>query len=167
MIKKLAFLVAALAFVLAAHPAVAQQAGKIPTIGFLLGSSKRVHGLHVDRLRQGLKEEGYVDGRDIVLEYRFAGGKRKIAREQAAEFVRRRVDVIVTVGLRPTRFAAQATKTIPIVVAYASNLLGSGLVASLARPGGNVTGMTVLTQESFSRHPLMMRSSSCGTVSLS
>ena len=147
MLKQSAILLIAFAIFAANYPVEAQQPGKVPVVGFLLGSSKRVHGVHVDRLRQGLKEQGYVDGRDFVLEYRFAGGNRTVAREQAAEFVRRRVDLIVTVGLPPTRAAAKATRTIPIVVAYASNLLGSGLVASMARPGGNVTGMTVFTQE--------------------
>ncbi len=125
----------------------AQQGGKVPVVGFLLGSSERVHGIYVDRLRQGLRGEGYVDGRDIVLEYRFAHGKRSLAREQAAEFVHRRVNVIVTVGRPPTGFAAKATKTIPIVVAFASDLVESGFIASMARPGGNVTGMTALTSE--------------------
>ena len=147
MFKQTAIFLITLAIIAANYPVEAQQPGKVPVIGFLLGSSKKVHGAHVDRLRQGLKEEGYVDGRDIVLEYRFAGGNRKIARDLAAEFVRRRVDLIVTVGIPSTRFAAKATKTIPIVVAYASNLLGSGLVASMAKPGGNVTGITVLTEE--------------------
>ena len=147
MLKQTAILLMALAIFAANHPADAQQPGKVPVVGFLLGSSERVHGIYVDQLRQGLKEAGYVDGHDIVLEYRFASGKPSLAREQAAEFVRRRVDVIVAVGAPPMRFAAEATKTIPIVVAYASGLLDSGLVASMARPEGNVTGMTVLTQE--------------------
>lgn len=143
----LSVVAATLIFLSAPQPVEAQKPGKIPVIGFLLGSSERVHGKHVERLRQGLKKQGYVDGRDFVLEYRFGDGNRKIVREHAAEFVRRRVDLIVTVGLPPTLATAKATKTIPIVVAYASNLLGSGVVASMARPGGNVTGTTVLTQE--------------------
>ena len=109
----------------------AQQGGKVPVVGFLLGSSERVHGIYVDQLRQGLRAAGYVDGRDIVLEYRFAHGKRSLAREQAVNFVRRRVDVIVTVGRPPTRFAAKATKTIPIVVAFASDLVQSGHITSM------------------------------------
>jgi putative ABC transport system substrate-binding protein len=127
--------------------AVAQQMGKVPVIGFLLGSSERVHGAYVDRLRQSLKEAGYVDGRNIVLESRFAKGKPKLARKQAAELVQRPVDVIVTVGRPPTRSAAQATKSIPIVVAFASDLAESGFVKNMARPEGNVTGMTALTSE--------------------
>ena len=90
MFKQTAIFLITLAIIGANYPVEAQQPGKVPVIGFLLGSSKHVHGAHVDRLRQGLKELGYVDGRDIVLEYRFAGGNRKIARDLAAEFVRRR-----------------------------------------------------------------------------
>jgi putative ABC transport system substrate-binding protein len=131
----------------AAVTAAAQQAGKVPVIGFLLGSSERVHGIYVDRLRQSLKNAGYVDGRNIVLEYRFAKGQPKLAVTQAAEFVRRGVDVIVTVGRPPTRAAAKATGKIPIVVAFASDLAESEFVTNMARPEGNVTGMTVLTSE--------------------
>jgi putative ABC transport system substrate-binding protein len=142
-----AYFVASIVTLIFAYPTMAQQTRKVPVIGFLLGSSERVHGIHVDRLRQSLKEAGYVDGRDIVLEYRFARGKPKLAREQAAEFVQRGVDVIVTVGRPPTRAAAKATKTIPIVVAFASDLIQTGLIGNMARPKGNVTGMTALTSE--------------------
>lgn len=145
--KQNIILMMGLAVLVSAYSAAAQQAGKVPVVGFLLGSSERVHGIYVDRLRQGLRDAGYADGRDIVLEYRFAQGKPGLAREQAAEFVRRRVDVIVTVGRPPTRFAAKATKTIPIVVAFASDLVQSGLIANIARPKGNVTGMTALASE--------------------
>jgi putative ABC transport system substrate-binding protein len=127
--------------------AVNQQAKKLPVIGFLLGSSERVHGPYVDQLRQSLKEAGVVDGRNIVLESRFAKGNRKLARKHASEFVQRPVDVIVTVGRPPTRSAAKATKTIPIVVAFASDLAESGLVTNMARPEGNVTGLTALTSD--------------------
>ncbi len=147
MFKHTTILLITLAIFAADHPAEAQQPGKVPVIGFVLGSSERVHGIYVDQLRQGLREAGYVDGRNIMLEYRFAQGKPSLAREHAAEFVRRRVDVIVTVGRPPTRAAAKATKTIPIVVAFASDLVESGFIASMARPGGNITGMTALTSE--------------------
>jgi len=128
-------------------PVEAQQTGKVPVIGFLLGSSKHVQGIHVDQLRRSLQEAGYVDGRNLVLEYRFAQGKPKLVREQVAEFVQRGVDVIVTVGRPPTQAAAEATKTIPIVVAFASDLLQTGLIGNMARPKRNVTGMTALTSE--------------------
>jgi len=151
MCKRIAFsvalLVAAPAILATTPPAMAQQTRKVPVVAFLLGSSERVHGLYVDQLRQGMKEAGYLDGRDIVLEYRFAQGQTKLAREQAAEFVQRRVDVIVTVGRPPTLAAAKATKTIPIVVAFASDLMQTGLIGTMARPMGNVTGMTALTSE--------------------
>jgi putative ABC transport system substrate-binding protein len=143
---KFTILITALVFlVTAAYPTVAQRLGTVPVVGFLLGSSEQVHGGYVGRLREGLREAGYVDGRDIVLEYRFAQGNRNLARKQAAELVERRVDVIVTVGRPPTLFAAQATKTIPIVVAYASDLVQTGLIGNMGRPKGNVTGMTALT----------------------
>jgi putative ABC transport system substrate-binding protein len=129
------------------QPAYPQQGGNVARVGVLASSSKRVQGLRVDQLRQSLKELGYVDGRDIVLENRFGNGNRSTIEKHLAEFVGRNVNVIVTVGLPATRLAAQATKRIPIVVTYASNLLTSGLVASMARPGGNVTGSTVPAQE--------------------
>jgi putative ABC transport system substrate-binding protein len=138
---------AAALIILIVPPVVQAQDTKPARIGFLLGASKRVHGAHVDRLRQSLKKMGYVDGRNIVLEYRFGNGDRSAIRRHATELVRRKIDLIVTVGWPATRFAAKATKTIPIVVAYASNLLTSGLVGSMAKPGGNVTGSAVLAQE--------------------
>ncbi len=145
--KQTAILLTALVISAPDYHASPLEAGEVPVVGFLLGSSEGVHGIYVDQLRQGLREAGYVDGRDIVLEYRFAQGKSSLTRAQAADFVRRRVDVIVTVGEPQTRSAAEATRTIPIVAAYASDLLQSGLIASMARPGGNVTGISVLTRE--------------------
>lgn len=129
------------------QPAYSQQAGTGARVGVLASSSKRVQGGRVTQLRESLKELGYVDGRNIVLEVRFGNGNRSIIKKHVAELVGRKVDVIVTVGLPATRLAAQATKKIPIVVTYASNLLTSGLVGSMSRPGGNVTGSTVLAQE--------------------
>lgn len=137
----------AFAVLILAHPVLAGQAGDVPVIGFLLGSSERVHGVHVKRLREGLREFGYVDGRDIVLEYRFARGRPELAERHAAELVRRGVEVLVTVGRPSTRAAAKATGTIPIVVAYASDLMETGLIGDMARPKGNVTGMTTLTTD--------------------
>src|SRR5262249_3457426 len=118
--------------------AQAQQAGKLPTIGFLDPSidSQRVAAF-VLRLR----ELGWVDGRNLAIEYRWAEGRNERYAENAAEFVRLKVDVIVTEATPPTLAAKQATAVIPIVFAVVSDPVGTGLVASLARPGGNITGL--------------------------
>ena len=124
----------------------AQQRDKIPVIGFLGTAPERVQGVFVDAFRSGLRDAGYVDGRNIVLEVHFGNSNPSRIRALAAELVRRDVDVIVPVALTAVREAAKATKTIPIVAAFAANLVGSGLVASLAKPGGNVTGMSTFAR---------------------
>ena len=128
----------------AAH---AQQRDKIPVVGFLGTGPERVQGVFVDAFRSGLRDAGYVDGRNIVLEVHFGNSNPSRIRALAAELVRRDVDVIVPVALTAVREAAKATKTIPIVAAFAANLVGSGLVASLAKPGGNVTGMSTFARD--------------------
>ncbi len=140
--KKIAILVATLAFLAATYSATAQQPGKIYRIGVLGTSSERVQGVFVEFLRSGLRDAGYVDGRNIVLDVRFGNSNRRRIAEQAAELVRRKVDVIVVFGLGAAYAVAKKSKTIPIVIGIAPDLLSSGLVASLAKPGGNVTGMT-------------------------
>ena len=101
----------------------------------------------VEAFRQGLRELGYVEGKNIVIEWRYAEGKPDRLRELAAELVRLKVDVIVTAGPAPTRSAKQATATIPIVMAFDDDPVGSGFAASLARPGGNITGLATLAPE--------------------
>jgi ABC-type uncharacterized transport system substrate-binding protein len=123
-------------------PAEAQQPTKIPRIGYLSGGS-----LSANALRQGLREFGYVEGKNIVIEYRSAEGKFDRLPALAAELVRLKVDVIVTGGGRATRAAKEATKTIPIVMAQVPDPVGDGFVASLARPGGNITGLSALGPE--------------------
>jgi ABC-type uncharacterized transport system substrate-binding protein len=119
----------------------AQQAGKLPTIGYLGGSiSQRVW---VDAFVQRLRELGWIEGRTALIEYRWAEGRPERYTEIAAEFVRLKVDVILTDGTSSVVGAKQATSVIPIVFAAAGEPVGSGLVASLARPGGNVTGLSV------------------------
>jgi putative tryptophan/tyrosine transport system substrate-binding protein len=118
----------------------AQQAGKLPTIGFL-GATPSVESQRVAAFVQRLRELAWVDGRNVAIEYRWAEGRPERVSEIAAEFVRIRVDVIVTVATPPTLAAKQATAVIPIVFAAVSDPVGTGLVASLARPGGNVTGL--------------------------
>jgi putative tryptophan/tyrosine transport system substrate-binding protein len=127
---------AAAAWPLAAN---AQQPGKLPTIGFL-GATPLIESQRVTAFVQRLRELGWIEGRTIAIEYRWAEGRPDRFAEIAAEFVRLKVDVIVTVGTPPTLAAKQATAFIPIVFAASNDPVGTGLVASLARPGGNVTG---------------------------
>jgi len=139
------FLLTALA--VPAGMAGAQEPAKVPRIGVLLTGSPTTHTQFVNWLREGMKEHGYVDGRDYQLEARFARRNRPKVGELARELVRRKVDVIVPMGLGAAREAAEATRTIPIVVGTTSRILGTGLVRSLTKPGGNVTGMTSASVE--------------------
>src|SRR5215475_11977123 len=125
--------------------AEAQQAGKrVPRIGYLDGAFLSANSERIEALRQGLRELGYVEGQDIAFEWRSAEGKADRLPGLAAELVRLKVDVIVTGGAGATRPAKAATSTIPIVMAQDSDPVGSGFAASLARPGGNVTGLSTL-----------------------
>src|SRR5215470_8968392 len=120
----------------------AQQPTKLPTIGFFSAGSAAALGHWVAALVQRLRELGWSEGRTVAIEYRWADGRDERLAEIAAEFVQRRVDIIVTHSAAPVVAAKQATSTIPIVFALAADPLGTGLVASLARPGGNVTGLS-------------------------
>src|SRR5262249_10667168 len=128
---------AAAAWPLAAR---AQQPGKLPTIGFL-GAAPSIESQRVAAFVQRLRELAWIDGRNLAIEYRWAEGRNERYAENAAEFVRLKVDVIVTSASPATLAAKQATAVIPIVFAAVSDPVGTGLVASLARPGGNVTGL--------------------------
>ena len=143
---KFGLLVCAILFALCPS-AEAQQPTKIPRIGYLSGSSPSANAARVEAFRQGLRELGYVGGKNIVIEYRYAEGKLDRLPAIAAELVRLKVDVIVAAGPLPTRYAKQATASIPIVMAYDDDPVGSGFVASLARPGGNITGLATLAPE--------------------
>src|SRR5262249_45611409 len=125
----------------------AQQAKKVPRIGFLSAATASSMTTRVEAFRQGLRELGYVEGKNIVIEYRYAEGKFDHLPALAAELVRAKVDVIVTGGAGATRPAKEATKTIPIVMTQDIDPVGNGFVASLARPGGNVTGLSTLAPE--------------------
>ena len=126
----------------------AQQPTKIPRIGFLVGASPSSYAGRTEALRRGLRELGYVEGENIVIEWRYAEGKPGGLSELAAELVRLKVDVIVTGGAGGvTRVAKEATSTIPIVMAMDSDPVANGFVASLARPGGNITGLATLAPE--------------------
>jgi putative tryptophan/tyrosine transport system substrate-binding protein len=118
----------------------AQQAGKLATIGFL-GANPSVESSRVGALVQRLRELGWIDGRNLAIEYRWAEGRNERYAENAAELVRLKVDVIVTSATPPTVAAKQATALIPIVFAAVTDPVGVGLVATLSRPGGNVTGL--------------------------
>jgi ABC-type uncharacterized transport system substrate-binding protein len=119
----------------------AQQPGKLPTIGFL-GAAPSIESQRVAAFEQRLRELGWIEGRTVAIEYRWAEGRSERYAENAAELVRLKVDVIVTSATPPTLAAKQATAVIPIVFATLSDPVGTGLVASLARPGGNVTGLS-------------------------
>jgi putative ABC transport system substrate-binding protein len=122
--------------------AEAQQPGKLPTIGYLGATTPSTESQRVAALVQRLREFGWIEGRNLTIEYRYAEGRSERYAELAAEFVRLNVDVIVTYGTPAVAAAKQATAVIPIVFAVAGDPLGSKLIASLARPGGNVTGLS-------------------------
>ncbi len=149
MILRIALGIVALAMAMAAPPfaAEAQHPGKVARIGVLHSGSPSSAAASDDAFRQGLHELGYIEGQNIVMEYRFAEGKRDRLPGLAAELVRLKVDILVVTGVSATQAAKQATTTIPIVVGYASDLVGTGLVASLAKPGGNVTGSTEISPD--------------------
>src|SRR5438094_5602606 len=128
-------------------PAQSQQPTKIPGIGYLSPTSPSVSPTRIEAFRQGLRELGYVEGKNIVIEYRYAEGKFDRLPDLAAELVRLNVDIIVTAGPTDTKAAKKATKTIPIVMGFDIDPVGNGFVTSLARPGGNITGLSSLAPE--------------------
>jgi len=131
-----------LSLILAPLAAEAQPAGKIHRIGFLATPSAEVIKGRVAAFQQALRELGYVDGKSIIIEYRCADGNFERLPNLAAELVRLRVDVFVVVGAPAAHAAKNATSVIPIVIGNAADPVGTGLVASLARPGGNITGLS-------------------------
>src|SRR5438874_5595598 len=130
---------AAAAWPLAAR---AQQAGKLPTIGLLGATTPAAQSQLTAAFVQRLRELGWIEGRTVTIEYRWAEGRSERAAEIAVEFVRLKVDVILTQNTPPVLAAKQATSVIPIVFASAGDPVGTGIVASLARPGGNITGLS-------------------------
>src|SRR5262249_61134026 len=119
----------------------AQQAGKVPRIGFLGLTSPSDRPSLLDAFRQGLRELGWVEGQNIVIDYRYAEGRVDRLPDLAAELVRLKVDLIVSEGAQGGTAARNATETMPIVMITVRDPVGTGLIASPARPGGNVTGM--------------------------
>src|SRR5688572_33019848 len=147
--KQLKFVVFALCAMLFALcvSSKAQTQTKIFRIGYLAPASLSALVVRTDAFRHGLRDLGYVEGKNIVIEWRSADGKIDRLPALAAELVRLKVDVIVTTGPTGTRPAKEATSTIPIVMAQDIDPVGTGFVASLARPGGNITGLASLTPE--------------------
>jgi putative ABC transport system substrate-binding protein len=119
-----------------------QPAGKVPQIGFLTTGSQVTDAPRIEAFRQGLRELGYVEGKNINIEYQYAEGGSERLPQLAEELVRRKVDVIVAPGTPAVRAAKQATTTIPIIFPGVADPVAFGFVASLARPGGNITGLT-------------------------
>jgi putative ABC transport system substrate-binding protein len=142
MYKKLFWLVALL-FLVSATLAEAQQPTKIPWIGYLAGAGSGPDPAFI----QGLHDLGYVEGKNIGIIYRVTEGRSERSADLAAEVVRLKVDVIVADGTGTALAAKKATSSIPIVVSSSTDPVGTGLVASVARPGGNVTGLTTLSEE--------------------
>jgi putative tryptophan/tyrosine transport system substrate-binding protein len=137
----------AFAFAFGGVEARAQQPKKIPRVGYLDGASLSAVAARTEAFRQGLRELGYIDGKNILIEWKSAEGKVERLPALAAELVRLKVAVIVTGGATGTRTAKQATTTIPIVMAQDPDPVENGFVASLARPGGNITGLSTLAPE--------------------
>ena len=147
MTKFIHFWLLTFALLAIAHSAEAQQPTKIPRIGFQLDSPASAVTARLDGFRQGLRELGYIEGKNIIIEWRSSEGKLERRSELAAELVRLKVDVIVSGGPTVTRIVKEATSTIPIVMAQDSDPVGNGFAASLARPGGNITGLSALAPE--------------------
>jgi putative ABC transport system substrate-binding protein len=135
----------------------AQQAGKLPTIGFLGSGMPATHGQWAAAFVQRLRELDWIEGRTVAIEYRWAEGRGERYSEIAAEFVRLKVDVIVTSGTPGALAAKQATSIIPIVLAAAADPIGNSLVANLAHPGGNVTGLSVQQTDTAGKRIELLR----------
>src|SRR5262249_163783 len=132
-------------FLTSAVPALAQPVKNVPRVGYLSASSYREN--NGDAFRQGLRELGYIEGKNIAIEFRYAEDRSDRVRQNAADLVRSNGDVIVTGGSADTLAAKESTKTIPIVMSQDADPVGSGFIASLAHPGGNITGLASLSSE--------------------
>ena len=135
----------------------AQQPTKLPTIGYMGPNTPSVDSYRLPAFVRRLGELGWIEGRTVTIEYRWAEGRSEHLAEIAAEFVQRKVDVILTAATPPTAAAKQATSTIPIVFAAVGDPVGTGIVASLARPGGNVTGMSLQQTDSADKRLELLR----------
>jgi len=145
---------AAAAWPLAAR---AQQAGKLPTIGYLGATTASAMSQWVAAFVQRLRELGWVEGRNVAIEYRWAEGRSQRATELAAELVHRKVDIMVMNGTPQVLAAKQATSTIPVVFVGLGDPVGTGVVASLARPGGNLTGLSLQQTDTATKRLELLR----------
>src|SRR5262245_26996934 len=145
--RKLGSLALCVMLIALGFPAEAQQSKKVPRIGFLSAVSPAVVSNRMEAFRQGLRERGYIEGQNIAIEYRYAEENLDRLPALAAELVRLKVDVIVTGGPSVNRFAKEATATIPIVLAFDNDPVGNGFAATLAQPGGNITGLSTYYPE--------------------
>src|SRR6267143_944779 len=136
-----------LALAVAPFAGEAQPAGKVPRLGILWPYSPAVASPFAEALRQGLREAGYVEGQSILVEERWAEGRFERLPSLAAELARQKVDIIVAASTPAVQAARQETRTIPIVMTLVSDPVESGLAASLGRPGGNVTGLSLMHPE--------------------
>ena len=126
----------------------AQQPGKIPRVGYVAaGGDPNNPGSLVEAFRQGLRELGYIEGKNILVEFRYGEGNRELVLSLVTELVQLKVDVLVVTSLTSIRAAKQATKTVPIVMVTVQDPVETGIIESLARPGGNITGVTTLARE--------------------
>jgi putative ABC transport system substrate-binding protein len=145
--KKLVLSAVATLLLASVYSAAAQQPKKVPRIGFLSPATRTGYQYLTDAFLQGLRDLGYVEGQNIVIEYRWADGNFERLPELAADLVRLKVDVIVAAVTQASLAAKNATGTIPIVMVAIGNPVDSGLIATLARPGGNITGTSTMTDE--------------------
>jgi ABC-type uncharacterized transport system substrate-binding protein len=149
MIGKMLIWLLAIFLLSTVHPAQAQQPAKVPRIGLLIPGSASDPQIapRVESFRQGLQDLGYIEGNNIIIEYRYADGRSERLPELAEELVRLKIDIFVVANDTTARAAKKSTASIPIVMAGSGNPIGSGVIASLARPGGNVTGLTSYSAE--------------------
>jgi putative tryptophan/tyrosine transport system substrate-binding protein len=147
MISKILIWLLATVFLTAAPPAEAQQPKKVPQLGLLSPFSPSTTALWHQAFREGLHDLGWVEGKNITIEYRYADGRADRVPDLAADLVRLKVDIIVATIAVDALAAKKSTRTIPIVVASAADTVGSGLVESLARPGDNITGLSQIAPE--------------------
>jgi putative ABC transport system substrate-binding protein len=157
MIDRRRFLLISLASAFAARLAVeAQQTRKVPRVGVLGGQSPEISP-PILALREGLRDLGYVEGQTIAIEWRWAQGKNERYPDLAAELVKLKVDIIVAPTSPGAQAAQRATRTIPIVMGFVSDPVALGLVANLAHPGGNITGLAVPTPEMAGKRLQLLR----------
>jgi putative ABC transport system substrate-binding protein len=138
---------AAVTLLAVAVVAQAQQPAKVTRIGFLSGRDPKTPGPSIEAFRQGLRDLGYVEGKNILVEYRYAEGKLDQVPRLVAELVQLKVDILVAGFTLGIKAAKEATKTIPIVMVATFDPVATGIIDSLARPGGNITGLATLLRE--------------------